>query len=112
MHHYYLVRRIMPNNCLPTFQLVFCDSDRQKVENHLELIQMNPQLSHKFTSYSIEMHPSWISNQELNRRHLGDRKVTEVTQVTGSNVPRNFNYDPDDPPREDEVMSEITQPFI
>lgn len=76
----------MPENSQwhPTFQLVFCDSDRQKVENYLDLISKNETLaSHgKFASYSIEQHPATISGKELERRQImKDRKEKELAKL-------------------------------
>jgi hypothetical protein len=109
MHQYYLVRRIMPDNCQPTFQLVFSDSDRQKVENHLQLISQNEKLaSHKFASYSIELHPAWITPQELNRRQLTrDRKEKESAKLQTTESDRTWaDYD-------EELMSEAaSQPNL
>jgi len=114
MKQYYLVRRIMPENSQwhPTFQLVFCDSDRQKVENYLEeFILKNEQLaSLAFASYSIEMHSDNISGRELERRWLArDRQEKQMAKHLAALAEADqrtwADYD-------EEMMSEGSQPNL
>lgn len=82
MQQYHLIRRIQPENSQwhPTFQIVYCHTDKAKVEDYLKLLQLDEKLaSLSFISYSIERHPDTISGKELERQFLlKERRNKEI----------------------------------
>lgn len=89
MKLFYLVRRIVPtgnnNSHTPNFQIVFCDKDHDKVEQHLSLIHNEAKLKQPFCTYSIEYHDDTISGKELERRYLNKlRNENQNVTVTNS----------------------------